>query len=81
MQVAVPSVESEELPILVAEEYEIIMDRREAIRSGLAQAQQGYVVLISGKGTDPYIMEALGKKTPWDDASVVREELARLSKN
>jgi len=55
-----------------------IMDRREAIRHALKEAQEGDVVLISGKGTDPYIMEADGKRTPWDDATVVREELALL---
>lgn len=59
----------------------IIMDRREAIRHALTQARTGDVVLISGKGTDPYIMEAGGKKTPWDDATVAREELAKLSLN
>lgn len=56
----------------------IIMDRREAIRDALAHAREGDAVLISGKGTDPYIMEAGGKKTPWDDATVVREELVRM---
>ena len=57
---------------------EIIMDRREAIRSALASASKGDAVLISGKGTDPYIMGAKGAKTPWSDAQVVREELVRL---
>ncbi len=55
----------------------IIMDRREAIRHALNQAQPGDVVLISGKGTDPYIMGPSGTKTPWSDARVVREELAQ----
>jgi UDP-N-acetylmuramoyl-L-alanyl-D-glutamate--2,6-diaminopimelate ligase len=57
----------------------VIMDRREAIKHALSVAAEGDVVLISGKGTDPYIMEANGKRTPWDDATVVREELARLT--
>lgn len=56
----------------------IIMDRREAIRTALSLAQSGDSVLITGKGTDPYIMEAGGKKTPWSDSIVVREELKRL---
>lgn len=56
----------------------IIMDRREAIRYALAQAKQGDAVLISGKGTDPYIMGAGGTKTPWSDAAVTREELEKL---
>lgn len=54
---------------------EIIMDRRKAIRKALETARKGDVVLITGKGTDPYIMEAGGAKTPWDDATVAREEL------
>ncbi len=56
----------------------IIMDRREAIATALSLARTGDVVLITGKGTDPYIMEAGGKRTPWGDAQVVREELKRM---
>jgi UDP-N-acetylmuramoyl-L-alanyl-D-glutamate--2,6-diaminopimelate ligase len=57
---------------------EVIMDRREAIRHALELATPGDSVLITGKGTDPYIMEAHGTKTPWDDATVVREELQHM---
>ena len=57
---------------------EIVMDRREAIRHALAAARTGDAVLISGKGTDPFIMGAKGAKVPWSDAGVVREELGRL---
>ena len=66
---------------------QIIMDRREAISSAIKDAKnlvetQGnkykIAVLLTGKGTDPYIMEAGGKKTPWDDATVVREELEKI---
>lgn len=58
---------------------EIIMDRREAIERALCLAQdERDVVVITGKGTDPYIMEANGKKTPWDDATVAREELKKV---
>lgn len=56
----------------------IIMDRREAIREALTRARPNDVVLITGKGTDPFIMGAKGAKTPWDDATVVREELKKL---
>lgn len=61
-----------------AREPRIIMDRREAIRTALSLAKKDDAVLITGKGTDPYIMEASGKKTPWSDAVVVREELEKL---
>lgn len=56
----------------------IIMDRRTAIASALGSAKAGDNVLITGKGTDPYIMEARDTKTPWSDAQVVREELKKL---
>lgn len=64
----------------------IIVDRREAIREALAMAQTmsssnpraRVAVLITGKGTDPYIMGPRGSKQEWDDATVVREELKRL---
>lgn len=56
----------------------IIMDRREAIAYALSLANSGDAVLITGKGTDPYIMEANDTKTPWSDAQVVREELKKL---
>jgi UDP-N-acetylmuramoyl-L-alanyl-D-glutamate--2,6-diaminopimelate ligase len=56
------------------------MDRREAIRTALSDARAGDSVLITGKGTDPYLMEAGGKKTPWSDAEVVREELRKLGR-
>ncbi|MBU6388418.1 UDP-N-acetylmuramyl-tripeptide synthetase [Patescibacteria group bacterium] len=56
----------------------IIMDRREAIRAAIRAARPGDAVLISGKGTDPFIMGPNGGREPWSDASVVREELGRL---
>jgi len=56
---------------------EIIMDRRQAIAKGIKYAQKGDAVIITGKGTDPYIMQANGNKTPWDDADVAREELVK----
>jgi UDP-N-acetylmuramoyl-L-alanyl-D-glutamate--2,6-diaminopimelate ligase len=56
----------------------IIMDRREAIAAALKLAQPGDSVLITGKGTDPYIMRANGEREVWSDAEVVREELKKL---
>ena len=59
---------------------EIIMDRRQAIAQALKKALPGDVVLITGKGTDPYIMTANNTKIPWSDAQVAREELLKLFK-
>jgi len=55
----------------------IIMDRRLAIREGIKMAQTGDTVIITGKGTDPYIMGPEGSKIPWSDARVAREEIER----
>lgn len=60
------------------EKVSIIMDRREAIREALSQAPNNSVVLISGKGTDPYIMGPNNTKTPWSDAETVKAELEHL---
>lgn len=57
---------------------EIIMDRRTAIAHAISKAKSGDIVLITGKGTDPYLMEANGKKTPWSDENVARGELEKI---
>ncbi len=56
----------------------IIMDRQEAIAKAISLAQKGDSVLITGKGTDPYIMGPNGTKIPWSDAEVARQELNKL---
>ncbi len=58
---------------------DIIMDRRLAIRTALEECPDGGYVLISGKGTDPYIMGPHGTRQAWSDSTVVKEELERLS--
>jgi len=58
--------------------YTIIMDRRTAIRTALEEAPDGSVVIISGKGTDPYIMGPHNTKMPWSDAKVVQQEMTAL---
>ncbi|MFH1582318.1 MAG: UDP-N-acetylmuramoyl-L-alanyl-D-glutamate--2,6-diaminopimelate ligase [bacterium] len=56
-----------------------ILDRRKAIKEALQIAKQGDIVIITGKGCEPWIMEAKGKKIPWDDRQVAREEYAKLN--
>lgn len=77
----------DEDPLKIIEEMEkailnkpvqVILNRREAIKSALEMARAGDAVLITGKGTDPYIMEASGKKTPWSDAKITEEILKEL---
>jgi len=59
--------------------YEII-DRREAIRKSLELAQSDDVVVITGKGCEPWICVANGRKIPWDDRKVAKEEFEKLKK-
>lgn len=61
------------------QKLEIIMNRRTAIAAAIAKCPDGGHVLISGKGTDPYIMGPNGSKEVWSDSEVVKEELAKLS--
>lgn len=63
-----------------ASKLDIIMDRRLAIKTALEEAPDGSYVLITGKGTDPYIMGPNNTREPWSDAAVVQEELAQLAK-
>ena len=54
-----------------------ILDRREAIKKSLKLAQPGDLVIITGKGCETSIAEK-GRKIPWDDRKVVREEFEKL---
>jgi len=55
-----------------------ILDRRAAIRRALELATSDDLVLVTGKASEQWIMGPHGQRTPWDDRTVVREELARL---
>jgi len=56
-------------------ELKIILDRKEAIETAIHSAKKNYVVIITGKGTDPFIMGPHGTKTPWDDVAVAKSAL------
>ncbi|MCL4405960.1 MAG: UDP-N-acetylmuramoyl-L-alanyl-D-glutamate--2,6-diaminopimelate ligase [Patescibacteria group bacterium] len=55
----------------------LIEDRRAGINKALSLAKKGDVVLITGKGAEQAIIIG-GKKSPWDDRLVVREELRKV---
>lgn len=55
-----------------------ILDRREAIKQALSLANPGDTVIITGKGSEPWMCVKNGKKIPWDDRKIVREELTSL---
>ena len=51
-----------------------ITDRREAIRTAIRMAKPGEVVLVAGKGHEPY-QEVKGVRHHFDDREEVQEEL------
>ena len=55
----------------------IIEDRREGIKKAISLANKNDVVLITGKGSEQSIVIG-GRRFPWDDRTVVREELNKL---
>jgi UDP-N-acetylmuramoyl-L-alanyl-D-glutamate--2,6-diaminopimelate ligase len=58
----------------------VIEDRREGIKKALSLAREFDVVLITGKGAEQSIVIG-GKRFPWDDRVIVREELSKFFKN
>ncbi len=59
---------------------EVEMSRREAIAKAIRKAKSGNAVIITGKGTDPYIMRKNGEKEKWSDALIAKEELEKILK-
>ncbi|HXV27086.1 MAG TPA: UDP-N-acetylmuramoyl-L-alanyl-D-glutamate--2,6-diaminopimelate ligase [Candidatus Paceibacterota bacterium] len=54
---------------------ERVLDRRQAIGNALADAKEGDIVVITGKGSETSIAVAGGKRVPWSDENVVKELL------
>jgi UDP-N-acetylmuramoyl-L-alanyl-D-glutamate--2,6-diaminopimelate ligase len=61
-----------------AVELEVIVDRREAIALALGRARPGDTVVIAGKGHEQGQEFEEGRKIPYDDREVAREELGKL---
>jgi len=57
---------------------EIEVDRRAAIAAALAEARPGDIVVIAGKGHEQGQEFEEGRKIPFDDRAVAREELRAL---
>jgi UDP-N-acetylmuramoyl-L-alanyl-D-glutamate--2,6-diaminopimelate ligase len=57
--------------------YVVEPDRRAAIRLAVREAKPGDIVVIAGKGHEPY-QEVAGTALPFDDRSIARDELGSL---
>jgi len=53
-----------------------VLDRREAIKTAVALARPGDVVIGTGKGSEDWIHVAGGKKVPWDEKATFTAALA-----
>ena len=53
-----------------------ILDRKEAIKKAVKIAKPGDTVIITGKGSEPWMCVENGKKIPWSDRQIAKEALA-----
>jgi UDP-N-acetylmuramoyl-L-alanyl-D-glutamate--2,6-diaminopimelate ligase len=54
-----------------------ISDRKEAIETSIKSAKPGDVVVITGKGSEPWMCLANGKKIPWSDRQIAKTALQK----
>ncbi len=57
--------------------YEVIENRREAIRRALSMGEEGDIIVLAGKGHETY-QEIQGVRYPFDEKVVVRELLEEM---
>ncbi len=57
--------------------YEVIENRRDAIKKALVMAEEGDIIVLAGKGHETY-QEIMGVKRPFDEKVIVSELLAAM---
>jgi len=57
-----------------------ILDRKQAIKQALKLARPCDTVIITGKGSEPWMCVKGGKKIPWSDRQIVLDFLRKLTK-
>jgi len=58
--------------------YEKIFDRREAIKKALFLAKPNDIVIITGKGCEPWMCLKNGRRIPWDDRQIAKDEFKKI---
>lgn len=56
-----------------------ILDRRLAVRRSLEMAKSGDLILITGKGSEQFLVLPGNKRIEWDEVNVVKEELRNMN--
>jgi UDP-N-acetylmuramyl tripeptide synthase len=54
-----------------------VLDRKEAIKKAIQLAKPEDVVIITGKGSEPWMCVENNKKIPWDDRQIARDALKK----
>lgn len=54
-----------------------VLDRKEAIKKAVKLAKPGDTVIITGKGSEPWMCVANGKKISWSDRQIARDALQK----
>lgn len=60
--------------------YQVIVDRTEAIKQAIIMANKKDIIVLAGKGHEPY-QEINGKKYPFDERIIVKEIIDELDKS
>ena len=59
----------------------VVEDRQTAIDKAIALAKPGDAVVITGKGSEPVMAVAGGKKVPWSDKEAALKALGKMGYN
>lgn len=54
-----------------------ILDRRAALKYAIELAKKGDVVVVTGKGSEPWLHLARGEKIPWSEKKIIEEILKK----
>jgi UDP-N-acetylmuramoyl-L-alanyl-D-glutamate--2,6-diaminopimelate ligase len=52
--------------------FKKIIDRKDAIREAIKMAKKNDVVIVTGKGSEPFMRLEKGKKIPWSEREIIR---------
>ena len=74
-----PMVIIKEVAATAGPKAKIILDRKQAIDEAIKLTKPGDVVIITGKGSEPWMCVEGGKKIPWDDRQIARDSLAKTN--